>query len=92
MSQPITFTDGPWIADGGSVYAESWSGELNTDGCVCVLVSTSGRSPFEQIANGRLIAQAPEMYKLLEDSCFSIGGDWRKRRDEILQKINSPDF
>ena len=69
-------TKGPWRVAENKWFITSDSG----------MIAELEHAP-EWKENGNLIAAAPEMFKLLEDSLFSIGGDWRKRRDEILNRI-----
>lgn len=68
------FTDGPWHNKGKRVFWNEPDRKLPKDnlfnGLVCICATTEDNPPEvieEAHANARLIAQAPAMYKMLED-------------------------
>lgn len=62
------FTPGPWERSGANIYAESWAGDRNANGCVFVGCATEDRTPFEVEANADLGAAAPDLYDALEEA------------------------
>jgi hypothetical protein len=80
----IRHTPGPWRvhADGETVFSESPIHRVAN----CTTKSV-GLYQRQRRANARLIAAAPELLELLQESQISIGGDWRERRDSLVARI-----
>ena len=79
-----------WLRDGTTVYALNVEGTNRFSAQVQGGWATSGRNRTEASeleANARLIAAAPELLALLDESKRSIGGDWRERRDDALSRV-----
>lgn len=51
-------TPGPWEADGRNLYAESYKGAQNRDGCVAVMVAPMDNDGHRPYHNAELIAAA----------------------------------
>lgn len=60
------WTPGPWEKSGKNVYAESWQGPMNANGCVSVGCNTDERPLSVLDANARLVAASPELYEALD--------------------------
>lgn len=88
------YTPGPWRLDPkGFIYPDKWS---NYTVFALAKVSHDEEEGYDRIANGRLLAAAPEMYELLEDfevifpSALHNGHhDLVARLKNILKKIRS---
>lgn len=77
----IVHTPGPWVQ-------HKKNGRVIVAGEVRIATAANTSNPPVAWRNASVIAEAPEMLQLLEDSCFSIGGDWRKKRDDLLARIH----
>jgi len=76
-------TPGPWRQYAKTVFAGNTRGfDVTADGNYIVVACDMTE------ADSRAIEMVPEMIRLLEDSLFSFGGNWKQRRDEILSRIN----
>lgn len=90
-------TPGPWTVDetkalGAYGVWTDYATHPGHDGTgygsiVCSMLPDDDRMSREaRDANARLIAAAPELLALLEESQHFIGGDWRERRDAAIAK------
>ena len=59
------FTKGPWAVDGPPWNQIVWSG---ADNRVCFLAHSDGLDDRRDIATGRLIAAAPDMFEALKEA------------------------
>lgn len=75
-------TGGPWEADGGNVYAESYASEYNIKGCVACCVPSEDEMPLLDEANAIFIASAPTDIAALIDEVKRL----RAALDELSEK------
>lgn len=66
MTDTSKHTPGKWTADGWTIHAENAARhDGNSNGAICVIV-TGGEDAWEEVANARLIAAAPDLLEALK--------------------------